>query len=122
MNMVALKYWVQPIRSTIGITDRYASGRPYHNPNEEGFMQHTTSPYNSLDLSISFLLNKKVIIHASASNILGRNNVYNYTYSSSRGEDGAFAGSPVNASRNSFFMIGIFITLSGNTAYDVSNF
>ena len=119
---LALKYWVQPIRSTIGITDRYASGRPYHNPNEEGFMQHTTSPYNSLDLSISFLLNKKVIIHASASNILGRNNVYNYTYSSSRGEDGAFAGSPVNAPRNSFFMIGIFITLSGNTAYDVSNF
>jgi len=85
-------------------------------------MQHTTSAYNSLDFSISFLLSKKIIIHSSASNILGRNNVYNYTYSSSRGGDGAFASSPVNASRNSFFMIGIFITLSGNTAYDVSNF
>ena len=119
---LAFKYWISGIRSTIGITNRYASGRPYHNPNEEGFMQHTTSAYNSLDFSISFLLSKKIIIHSSASNILGRNNLYNYTYSPPRGRDGAFASSPVNASRNSFFMIGIFITLSGNTAYDVSNF
>lgn len=119
---LAFKYWFSFIHSSLGLTDRYASGRPYNNPNEDSFMQNKTSPYNSLDFSISYLLSKKIIIHASASNILGRNNVYNYTYASSRGEDGTFTSSPVNASRNSFFMIGIFITLSGNAAYDVSNF
>lgn len=108
----SIKYDVPVIKSIIGITNRYASGRPYHNPNKDGFMNSQTPHYNSLDISWTFLAHKKLIVFASVSNILGRKNIFNYT---SSGE------AMTNASKN-FFFIGVFITLGGNTAYDVSNF
>ncbi|MDH6303437.1 hypothetical protein M2459_000629 [Parabacteroides sp. PF5-5] len=109
---LSLKYNIPGMKSIIGITNRFASGRPYHNPEKEGFMNARTPYYNSLDVSWTFLAHKKLIVFASASNILGRKNIFNYT---SSGE------AMTNASRN-FFFIGVFITLGGNTAYDVSNF
>ncbi len=109
---LSLKYDLSAIKSIIGITNRFASGRPYHNPDKAGFMNSTTPHYNSLDISWTFLANKKLIIYGSASNILGRKNIYNYTSS----------GTPMTTASRHFFYIGVFITLGGNTAYDVSNF
>jgi hypothetical protein len=108
----SVKYNLPVLKSIAGITNRYASGRPYHNPAKEGFMNARTPSYNSLDISWTFLATKKLIIFASASNVLGRKNIFNYTPS----------GSPMTTASRSFFFIGVFITLGGNTAYDVSNF
>ncbi|MDR1201945.1 MAG: TonB-dependent receptor [Tannerellaceae bacterium] len=109
---LSVKYNLPLLKSIIGITNRYASGRPWHNPEKEGFMNARTPHYNSLDISWTFLADKKLIVFASASNVLGRKNIYNYTLSRTP---------MTNASQN-FFFIGVFITLGGNTAYDVSNF
>jgi hypothetical protein len=109
---LSVKYNVSPLKSIVGITNRYAGGRPYHNPAKEGFMNARTPHYNSLDISWTFLAARKLIVFASASNVLGRNNIYNYTSS----------GAPLTTASRSFFFIGVFITLGGNTAYDVSNF
>jgi hypothetical protein len=108
----SVKYNLSVLKSIVGITDRYAGGRPYHNPAKEGFMNAWTPHYNSLDISWTFLAAKKLIVFASASNVLGRKNIYNYTPS----------GTPMTTASQSFFFIGVFITLGGNTAYDVSNF
>ena len=41
-----------------------------------GLMNDEVKPYNSLDLGVTFLASKKVIIHASTSNILCRKNEF----------------------------------------------
>lgn len=119
---LCLRYSLPPIRSILGVTDRFASGRPYHDPNREGYMNATTPVYNSLDLSLTFLASKKVIVYASASNILCQRPVYDYTWSRIPDAGGRYVGTPVRANADHFFFIGVFITLGGNTAYDVSNF
>ena len=50
----------------------------YHNPDLPGLMNDHVKPYNSLDLGLTFLPSKKVIIHASATNILCRKNEFGW--------------------------------------------
>ena len=119
---ISIKYSIPAVKSILGITNRFASGRPYHDPTKAGIINSTTGFYNSIDMSLTYLASKKVIIYASATNLLGRQNVYNYTYTTDATMPGGYRKTPVIDSSNHFFYIGIFITLSGKTAYDVSNF
>jgi hypothetical protein len=118
----SLKYTIPSLKTIWGVTDRFASGRPYHDPGKSGFMNAETKPFNSLDLSLTYLASKRVIVYASATNLLGRKNVFNYAYSKSQGEGGGYQSAPVTSSNDHFFYVGVFITLSGKAAYDVSNF
>lgn len=108
---VVLKYSVPRLHSIIGLTNRFSSGRPYHNPALPGLMNDKVKPYNSLDLGLTFLASRKVIIHASATNILCRKN-----------EFGRVDNKPILASSDHFFYVGVFITLGKKAAYDTSNF
>lgn len=108
---VVLKYSVPRLHSIIGLTNRFSSGRPYHNPALPGLMNDEVKPYNSLDLGLTFLASRKVIIHASATNILCRKN-----------EFGRVDNKAILASSDHFFYIGVFITLGKKAAYDTSNF
>jgi len=119
---VCLRYDWRQLKSIVGITNRYASGRPYHNPNETGWMNSQAPAYNSIDLSWTFLAHKRLIIYASASNILNRKHIYNYTWTPQQDQNGKYSGTPVRSNADQFFFIGIFFTLSGDAAYDVSNF
>jgi hypothetical protein len=119
---ISLKYNIPSLKTIWGITNRFASGRPYHDPEKEGLMNATTKSFNSLDLSLTYLASKRVIVYASASNLLGRKNVFNYSYSKPSGEGSSYQATPVTSSSDHFFYVGIFITLSGKAAYDVSNF
>lgn len=74
-------------------------------------MNDEVKPYNSLDVGWTFLASRKVIIHASATNVLGRRN-----------EFGRVDGKPVLASSDHFFYVGVYVTLGRKAAYDVSNF
>jgi hypothetical protein len=91
-------------KTIIGISDSYASGRKY--------TIGTTPHYNSLDANITYLLHPKVIIYTSLNNILGRTNIFGYNTD----------GTPLTATRDRFFYIGIFVSLKNNKAYDISNF
>lgn len=119
---VTLKYSNEKLKSIFGLTNRFASGQPYHDPNKDGVMNSKTPVYNTLDISWTILAHKKLIIYASASNILGRNNVYGYNYNSVPNAQGRYEGKPVKMYQKQFFFIGFFISLSGKSAYDVSNF
>lgn len=111
-NASAVVKWSFPrLRSILSLTNRFSSGRPWHNPELPGLMNDEVKPYNSLDVGVTFLPSKKVIIHASATNILGRCN-----------EFGRVDGRPVLASSDRFFYIGVYLTLGKHAAYDVSNF
>ena len=87
-----------------GLAESYASGRHFTNG--------TTPYYNSIDANITYLVSPKVIVYTSLNNIFGRTNIFRYDT----------AGSPVTASRDRFFYIGIFVSLKNNKAYDISNF
>lgn len=91
-------------KTIIGLAESYTSGRH--------FPQGTTPYYNSVDVNLTYLLGPKVIIYTSLNNIFGRTNIFRYDA----------AGSPVTASRDRFFYIGIFVSLKNNKAYDISNF
>jgi len=115
-----LKYSNFDMKSVIGLTNRTASGRPYHHPDKPGYMNSTAPVYNSLDLSYTFLAHKNVIIYASWSNIFNRENIFNYEYA--KNTKGQYIERPVKLQQNQSFYIGVFITLGKNIAYDVSNF
>lgn len=115
-----LKYTNYQIKSVIGLTNRFASGRKYHNPNKSGYMNSTTPVYNTLDLSYTFLAHKKLIIYASFSNIFNRQNIFNYQFGQKA--NGEYVSRPIKLQQNQSFYIGFFLTLGKNVAYDVSNF
>lgn len=106
-----VKYTIPPLHTIVGLTHTYASGRPWHNPDLPGLMNDEAKPYHSLDLGITCIPHKKVIIHASVTNLLGRRNEY-----------GQRNGQPVVNLRDRFCYIGLFLTLGRKAAYDVSNF
>lgn len=106
-----VKYSLPRWHTIISLTDRFSSGRPYHNPTLPGLMNDEVKPYNSLDVGLTFLVSKKVIIHASATNVLCRTN-----------EFGKVDNKAILASSDHFFYVGVYITLGKKAAYDVSNF
>ena len=108
---LVVKYSLPRLHSIISLTNRFSTGRPYHNPLLLGLMNDEVKPYNSLDVGVTFLASKKVIIHASASNILGRKN-----------EFGKVDNKAILASSDHFFYVGVYVTLGKKAAYDVSNF
>ena len=99
---LTLKYAIG--KTIIGLADSYTSGRK--------FPVGTTPYYNSLDANVTWLVSPKVIVYSSLNNILGRTNIFRYNAD----------GTPVTATRDRFFYIGIFVSLKNNKAYDISNF
>ena len=99
---LTLKYAIG--KTIIGLAESYAS--PRHYPIGD------TPYYNSIDANLTWLVSPKVIVYTSLNNILGRTNIFRYNAD----------GSPVTATRNRFFYIGIFVSLKNNKAYDISNF
>ena len=91
-------------KTIVGLSESFATGRY--------FTKGKTPHYNSVDVNLTYLLSPKVIVYTSLNNILGRTNIFRYDNN----------GSPVMASRDRFFYIGIFISLKNNKAYDISNF
>lgn len=108
---VVLKYTIPAWHLILGMTNSMASGRPYHDETLPGWMNSECKPYHSLDLALTYLPTKRIIIHCSVTNVLNRTN-----------EFGREQGKPVLSSRNSFIYFGVFLTLGKKAAYDASNF
>ncbi|WP_461632638.1 TonB-dependent receptor [Labilibaculum euxinus] len=119
---LSLRYYIPALKAYAGLTYSYASGRPYNNPNKAGFINSKAPEYHSLDCNITFLLSKNVILYSSVTNVLGRKNVYGYTYSNTANAEGVYNRKPIVNSRKQFYYVGIFISLKSDSAYDVSSF
>lgn len=106
------KQFVPAIKSQVGATFRYASGRPYHDPNEPGFQNRQTKSYQDLSFNLSYLISQNIILHASATNVLGRDNVFGYEFASRPDEKGIYASRAIRQPARRFLFLGLFITLS----------
>jgi hypothetical protein len=108
---VVYKHWVPKIRTSFAFTFSYSSGRPYYDPNKpsDQFNTDHTPDYYNLNISVSKLTSIKgnfTVIYASVNNVLNRQNVFNYTYSTD-GRSRIVSRSPSLIS----FFIGAFISL-----------
>lgn len=109
------KHFVSPIRSQVGLTWMWNSGRPYHIPGDDDFMGHTSPNYSDLGMNLSYLTSlfgQYTIVHFSISNVLGRENVLGYrrVALSGNGEDTSLI--TIRPDVKQFMFLGVFISIN----------
>tara|TARA_R110002126_G_scaffold277560_5_gene423608 strand:- start:2108 stop:4264 length:2157 start_codon:yes stop_codon:yes gene_type:complete len=108
------KHWVEKWQSQIGIAYNFASGRTYTNPNEPGFLNNKTNPYNSVSLNWAYLIDQQKILYFSVNNALGTRNVFGYNYKNTPNMNGNFDRQAILPNADSFFFVGFFWTISND--------
>ncbi|PTX43365.1 outer membrane cobalamin receptor [Christiangramia gaetbulicola] len=108
------KYWIEDLKSQLGFSYNYASGRPFEDPNTTGFLNEKTPDYHNLSFNIAYLISQQKILYFSVSNILGRDNIFGYQYSNTPGNDGTFSSRAIRQAADRFFFVGFFWTISTN--------
>jgi len=106
------KYWVDKLRSQVGLSYTFGSGRPYNDPNNADFMAEKTSSYNNLSFNWAYLIDQQKILYFSVSNVLGFNNISNYEYANSPNSNGIFERLAIRPPADTFFFVGFFWTIS----------
>jgi hypothetical protein len=109
---IVTKYFVKSLKSQLGTTYSYTSGRPYHDPNREAFNDGKTPSYQDLSFNWSYLAKPYLIVFFSCTNVTGRDNVFGYEYSNRRNEEGVYNGRAIRQPAPRFLFLGIFLTLS----------
>lgn len=111
---IVTKKWFDKLKSQLGVTYTMASGRPYHNPNEEGFMQNESGYFHNLSVSWSYLISQQKILFVSVSNAPGFRNEYGYRYADNPSPNGSYMSEQVLPNEDRFFFAGFFITMSAD--------
>ncbi len=106
------KYWIDDWRSQVGVSYALASGRTYTNPNEVGFLNNKTKPYNSLSINWAYLISPQKILYASVNNVLGFKNINGYQYANTSDLNGVFNRRALRPAIDQFFFVGFFWTIS----------
>jgi len=108
------KHFITQLKTQVGLTYSFSSGRPYYNPNEEKFNHSLTPTYQDVSANISYLPRNWLIVYVSSTNLLGRNNIFGYEYAQTPDANGVYAGRAVRQAAPRFMFIGVFITISKN--------
>lgn len=109
---VVVKHFVAPIRTQLGASYSIGSGRPYFDPEEEGFLTKKTKSYQDLSISAAFLFRQNIILFTSVSNVLGYKNVFGYEYGNQVDANGNLNRREVGQTAPRFIFMGLFITLT----------
>jgi len=94
------KRFFEPLRTFASVTYSFASSRPYHDPNLQGFMNSRTQPYNDISLSLTYLmeiLGKQSVLHLMVNNLAGFDNIYGYNFSNSPNAAGHYESTPIKS-------------------------
>lgn len=110
------KHFVRAIKSQVGFTYSYASGRPYYNPNNSSndFNSDRTPNYQDVSLNVAYLPKPNLIIYFSTTNLLGRDNIFGYEYSAEVDSSGKYVNRAIRQPAPRFLFLAVFITLSKN--------
>lgn len=111
---VVTKYFVTDLRSQIGFSYSYGSGRPYDNPNTPEFMAEKTRSFNNLSFNWAYLIDQQKILYFSVNNVLGFKNINNYQYANTPNVDGIFDRRAITPAADQFFFVGFFWTISND--------
>jgi outer membrane cobalamin receptor len=113
------KHFVPKIKSQIGVTYTYASGRPYNDPNEAEFNNGVTPMYTDLSLNVSYLPKPNVIVYLSMTNVFERDHIFGYEFRNEKNEAGIFESQPVTLPAPRFLFMGVFITFSKGSTTNI---
>ncbi|MCL6460816.1 MAG: TonB-dependent receptor, partial [Flavobacterium micromati] len=111
---IVTKYWISDLKSQVGFTHSFSTGRPYNNPNEIQFMNGKTKAFNNLSFNWAYLLSPQKILYFSVSNVLGTQNVFGYEYANKPNDVGVFNRKEIIPTADRFFFIGFFWTISND--------
>jgi hypothetical protein len=111
---IVTKYWISDLKSQVGFTHSFSTGRPYHNPNETQFMNGKTKAFNNLSFNWAYLLSPQKILYFSVSNVLAIQNVFGYEYANKPNDVGLFNRKEIIPTADRFFFIGFFWTISND--------
>jgi outer membrane cobalamin receptor len=106
------KYWIDSLKSQLGLAYNYSSGRPYTDPNLGGFLTERTKSFNSLSFNWAYLISQQKILYFSVNNVLGFKNVFGYQYANNPSENGSFSRRALRPANDQFFFVGFFWTIS----------
>ncbi|MFY8188474.1 MAG: TonB-dependent receptor [Flavobacterium sp.] len=108
------KYWVDALKSQVGFSYTWNSGRPYNNPNQENFMASKTKSFHNLSANWAYLITPQKILYFSVSNITNADNIFGYQYANQPNTNGVFERSAIRQTANQFFFVGLFWTISND--------
>ena len=108
------KYFITDWKSQISVTQSFATGRPYNNPNETTFMNGKTREFNNLSLSWAYLISSQKILYFSVNNVLQTPNVFGYEYANNPNANGIYDRRAITPTADSFFFLGFFMTISND--------
>ncbi len=111
---IVYKHFITKLKSQLGFTYSFASGRPYNDPNQDQFNNGKTKSYQDLSGNIAYLPKPSLIVYFSCTNLLGRDNIFGYQYSREPNDEGVFVNRPIRQAAPRFVFLGVFITLSKN--------
>lgn len=109
---IVSKQWFAGLKSQLGLSYNFSSGRSYTNPNTSGFLNNKTKNYHAVNASWSYLISQQKILFFSVSNIFGTQNVNGYQYKNQPNSQGIFDRRAIYPSADRFFFVGFFWTLS----------
>ncbi|ARV10600.1 TonB-dependent receptor [Winogradskyella sp. PC-19] len=108
------KYWVEGLKSQIGLDYVHASGRPYTDPNTNQFLGERTKSFNSVSFNWAYLISQQKILYFSVNNVFGFKNINGYQYSNTQNPSGNFSRRALTPAADQFFFVGFFWTISEN--------
>ena len=106
-----IKKFIPGIKSQLGATYSITSGRPYNDPNKEGFNESKTNLYQDLSFNMAYLPVKELIIYFSATNLLGQDQIFGYRYANAPNDNGVYASEAIRLPAKRFIFIGCFLTI-----------
>ncbi len=109
---IVYKHFITRLKTQIGAAYRFNSGRPYDDPNSDQFNSGTTKNFGDLSFNFAYLHRQNIILYASATNLLGRNNVFGYEFEQDPGADNVYDSRPITQPAKRFLFVGLFITLT----------
>jgi hypothetical protein len=111
---IVTKYWINDLKSQVGFTHSFSTGRPYNNPNETQFMNGKTKAFNNLSFNWAYLLSQQKIMYFSISNVLATQNVFGYEYANKLNDAGVYNRKEIIPTADRFFFVGFFWTISND--------
>ncbi|MDO6491603.1 MULTISPECIES: TonB-dependent receptor [unclassified Cellulophaga] len=111
---LVLKHFISDLKSQVGISYNFASGRNYTDPNKSGFLNSKTKNYNAVNANWAYLINQQKILYFSVSNVFGTQNVNGYQFKNQLNSNGVFESRTIRPAADRFFFVGFFWTISDN--------
>lgn len=109
---VVTKYWINGLKSQVGLGYQFASGRSYTDYNKPGFLQNKTKSHNNISFNWAYLLSPQKILYVSISNVFGFRNGNGYEYASTPNSSGIYPRRELRPAMDRFFFVGFFWTIS----------